>query len=105
MGVNDKVQGKTDITTTNGLTEIGILLYPRAQRSAVLGLTDLFGVANRLSAEHADFHKRPPPRESGKKNFCMSSERKTQPARMRISKTAFAARSPQIVSVFTGIGR
>jgi hypothetical protein len=51
------------------------------------------------------FTKRPPPRESGKKNVCMSSERKTQPARMRISKTALAARSPQIVSVFTGIGR
>src|SRR5580700_650695 len=52
MGVNDKVRGKTDITTTDGLTEIGILLYPRAQMSAVLGLTDLFAVANRLSAEH-----------------------------------------------------
>ena len=52
MGVNDKVRGKTDITTTYGLTEIGILLYPRAQMSAVLGLTDLFAVANRLSAEH-----------------------------------------------------
>src|SRR3984957_20951523 len=52
MGANDKVRGKTDITTTDGLTEIGILLYPRAQMSAVLGLTDLFAVANRLSAEH-----------------------------------------------------
>ena len=52
MGVNDKVQGKTDITTTGALTEIGILLYPRVQMSAVLGLTDLFGVANRLSVEH-----------------------------------------------------
>jgi transcriptional regulator GlxA family with amidase domain len=46
------VQGKTDITTTGALREIGILLYPRVQMSAVLGLTDLFGVANRLSAEH-----------------------------------------------------
>jgi len=36
MGVNDKVQGKTDITTTGALTEIGILLYPRVQMSAVL---------------------------------------------------------------------
>jgi transcriptional regulator GlxA family with amidase domain len=49
MGVNDKLRGKTDITRTDGLTEIGILLYPHAQMSAVLGLTDLFAVANRLS--------------------------------------------------------
>jgi hypothetical protein len=33
MGVNDKVRAKTDITTTDGLTEIGILLYPRALQS------------------------------------------------------------------------
>jgi len=52
MGANDKVRGKTDIATTDGLTEIGILLYPGVQMSAVLGLTDLFGVANRLSADH-----------------------------------------------------
>ena len=58
MGVNDKVRGKTDITTTDGLTEIGILLYPRAQMSAVLGLTDLFAVANRLSAEHGGANPR-----------------------------------------------
>ena len=58
MGVNDKVRGKTDITTTDGLTEIGILLYPRAQMSAVLGLTDLFAVANRLSAEHGGANHR-----------------------------------------------
>jgi len=58
MGVNDKVQGKTDITTTEGMTEIGILLYPRVQMSAVLGLTDLFGVANRLSAEHGGSNHR-----------------------------------------------
>src|ERR1700674_4456023 len=58
MGVNDKVRGKTDITTTDGLTEIGILLYPRAQMSAVLGLNDLFAVANRLSAEHGGANPR-----------------------------------------------
>jgi|SRR5271165_1616090 len=52
MGANDKVRGKTDIAATGGLTEIGILLYPGVQMSAVLGLTDLFGVANRLSAKH-----------------------------------------------------
>src|ERR1700730_16181389 len=58
MGVNDKVRGKTDITTADGLTEIGILLYPRAQMSAVLGLTDLFAVANRQSAEHGSANPR-----------------------------------------------
>ena len=52
MGVNDKVRGKTDTAATGRFTEIGILLYPGSQMSAVLGLTDLFGVANRLSAEH-----------------------------------------------------
>jgi hypothetical protein len=54
MGANDKVRCKTDIAATGGLSEIGILLYPGVQMSAVLGLTDLFGVANRLSAKHGD---------------------------------------------------
>ncbi len=58
MGTNDKVRGKTDIATTGGLTEIGILLYPGVQMSAVLGLTDLFSVANRLSAEHGGTNSR-----------------------------------------------
>ena len=58
MGRNDKVRGKTDIATTGGLTEIGILLYPGVQMSAVLGLTDLFSVANRLSAEHGGTNSR-----------------------------------------------
>ena len=58
MGGNDKVRGKTDTTATDGLIEIGILLYPRAQMSAVLGLTDLFAVANRLSAEHGGANHR-----------------------------------------------
>ncbi len=58
MGINDKVRGKTDIATTAGLTEIGILLYPGVQMSAVLGLTDLFSVANRLSAEHGGTNSR-----------------------------------------------
>jgi transcriptional regulator GlxA family with amidase domain len=58
MGKNDKVRGKNDIATTGGLIEIGILLYPGAQMSAVLGLTDLFGVANRLSAEHGGTNPR-----------------------------------------------
>jgi hypothetical protein len=58
MGVNDKMQGKTDINITDELAEIGILLYPRVQMSAALGLTDLFGVANRLSAEHGGSNHR-----------------------------------------------
>jgi len=58
MGVNDKVRGKTDIGATGGLIEVGILLYPGVQMSAVLGLTDLFGVANRLSAEHGGTNPR-----------------------------------------------
>jgi transcriptional regulator GlxA family with amidase domain len=58
MGTNDKVRVKTDIATNGGLTEIGILLYPGAQMSAVLGLTDLFRVANRLSAEHGGTNPR-----------------------------------------------
>jgi transcriptional regulator GlxA family with amidase domain len=40
------------------LTEIGILLYPGVQMSAVLGLTDLFSVANRLSAAHGGANPR-----------------------------------------------
>jgi transcriptional regulator GlxA family with amidase domain len=58
MGKNDKVRCKNDIATTGGLIEIGLLLYPGAQMSAVLGLTDLFGVANRLSAEHGGTNPR-----------------------------------------------
>lgn len=58
MGKNDKVRGKNDIATTGGLIEIGILLYPGAQMSAVLGLTDLFGVSSRLSAEHGGTNPR-----------------------------------------------
>jgi hypothetical protein len=56
-----KCGAKNDIATIGGLIEIGILLYPGAQMSAVLGLTDLFGVANRLSAEHGATN----PRELG----------------------------------------
>ena len=36
----------------NPSIEIGILLYPEAQLSAVLGLTDLFEIANRLALSH-----------------------------------------------------
>src|SRR3546814_14941414 len=31
---------------------IGLVIYPGAQQAAVLGLTDLFGVANRIVASH-----------------------------------------------------
>ncbi|KRP63794.1 GlxA family transcriptional regulator [Pseudomonas orientalis] len=34
------------------VVELGIVIYPGAQLAAVHGLTDLFGVANRMAAEH-----------------------------------------------------
>ena len=34
------------------VVELGVLIYPGAQMAAVHGLTDLFGVANRIAAEH-----------------------------------------------------
>jgi transcriptional regulator GlxA family with amidase domain len=43
------------ITTRGGSgdpVEIGLLLYPGAQLAAVYGLTDLFGIANRLAEGH-----------------------------------------------------
>jgi transcriptional regulator GlxA family with amidase domain len=51
MGATDKIRAKIDTDGSRKLTEIGLLLYPGAQTSAVTGLTDLFVVANRLSAE------------------------------------------------------
>lgn len=36
------------------LIEIGLLVYPEAQYSAVLGMTDLFGIANRFISEQVD---------------------------------------------------
>jgi transcriptional regulator GlxA family with amidase domain len=51
MGATDKIRGKSDKDGLRKVTEIGILLYPGAQASAVAGLTDLLVVANRLSAE------------------------------------------------------
>ncbi|MHA6791253.1 GlxA family transcriptional regulator [Pseudomonas bijieensis] len=35
------------------VAELGVLIYPGAQLAAVHGLTDLFGVAQRIAAEHA----------------------------------------------------
>lgn len=34
--------------------EIGLVLYPGAQQASVLGLTDLFGVANRIAASYQE---------------------------------------------------
>lgn len=34
------------------MIEIGLVIYPGAQLAAVLGLTDLFGVANRIAVSH-----------------------------------------------------
>ena len=34
------------------VVEMGVLIYPGAQMAAVHGLTDLFGVANRIAAEY-----------------------------------------------------
>ena len=51
MGATDKVRGKSDNEGPRKVCEIGFLLYPGAQASAVAGLSDLFVIANRLSAE------------------------------------------------------
>lgn len=34
--------------------EIGLVLYPGAQQASVLGLTDLFGIANRIAMSHQE---------------------------------------------------
>jgi transcriptional regulator GlxA family with amidase domain len=49
----DKNDAKTAILSRSRISEVGIVLYSGAQMSAVLGLTDLFTVANRLSVERA----------------------------------------------------
>lgn len=36
---------------SSGILEIGVLVYPGAQSAAVMGLSDLFAVANRVAAE------------------------------------------------------
>jgi transcriptional regulator GlxA family with amidase domain len=51
MGESDKVRAKTANIRNREPIEIGILLYTRVLMSAVLGLTDLFGVANQLGVE------------------------------------------------------
>jgi len=49
----DKYDAKTVILSRNRISEVGIVLYSGAQMSSVLGLTDLFTVANKLSVERA----------------------------------------------------
>lgn len=51
MGGSDKIRAKTATSIDRNLIEVGIVIYPGALMSAVLGLTDLFNVANRLSVE------------------------------------------------------
>lgn len=41
------------------LIEIGLVLYPEAQLAAVLGLTDLLGVAGRIAAKHRKLDSNP----------------------------------------------
>ncbi len=48
IGANDTMRAKTD---NHASLDIGLLLYPGAQRAAVHGLADLFLVANRVAAE------------------------------------------------------
>jgi transcriptional regulator GlxA family with amidase domain len=50
---SDKNGAKTAIHSRNRISEIGIVLCSGAQMSSVLGLTDLFTVANKLSVERA----------------------------------------------------
>ena len=49
--INDKDKGKSAILPLAKTTRIGIVLYSGAKLAAVLGLTDLFMVANGFSAE------------------------------------------------------
>ena len=49
MGKTDRDRGKSDREPKPA--EIGVLIYPGVQVSAVGGLTDLFVTANRLSVE------------------------------------------------------
>src|SRR5271170_222095 len=48
MGVNDKERAKNATAAPGTPVEIGLVIYPDCQLSAVHGLTDLFRIANRL---------------------------------------------------------
>jgi transcriptional regulator GlxA family with amidase domain len=51
MGTKDKKQGKSVTTPGKAPVEVGLVIYPDCQLSAVHGLTDLFRVANRLGEQ------------------------------------------------------
>lgn len=51
MGANDKKRAKSANVARGSPVEIGLVIYPDCQLSAVHGLTDLFRTANRLSAQ------------------------------------------------------
>ena len=50
-GAIDIVSGKNDMACDESI-EIGLVLYPGAQLAAVLGLTDLFGLADGIAARY-----------------------------------------------------
>jgi hypothetical protein len=58
MGANDKNQDKSATATQRAPVEIGIVIYPDCQLSAVHGLTDLFRIANRLCEQNAAARRR-----------------------------------------------
>lgn len=43
---------KLDTYMEKQMLEIGLVLCPGVKQAAILGLTDLFRVANRMAAEH-----------------------------------------------------
>lgn|SRR3984885_3213723 len=56
--ISDKGKGKSAILPLAKTTRVGIVLYSGAKLAAVLGLTDLFSVANSFSAEQGGEHPR-----------------------------------------------
>ena len=56
--ISDKGKGKSAILPLAKTTRVGIVLYSGAKLAAVLGLTDLFYVANSFSAEQGGEHPR-----------------------------------------------
>ena len=57
-GVTAKRRGKSDILRARTMHEIAIVLYSGARPAVVHGLTDLFEVANRISAEQGEASSR-----------------------------------------------
>ena len=58
MGANDKKRGKSASAAQRAPVEIGIVIYPDCQLSAVHGLTDLFRIANRLCEQQTGTARR-----------------------------------------------